>query len=140
MIPARSTPKKADTMAWDIESDSTKRKTLKATAGLSAVPAAEFWRDPAMPYVESRRACDSRACYKPHSHPTFSIGAVDEGNSLFTGADGGPTLLRAGTVIFIPADRVHACNPEPEKAWSYQMLHLDMAWLSAIREEYVKEA
>ncbi len=36
-----------------------------------------------MPYVETRRACASRACYKAHSHPTFSIGAVDQGNSIF---------------------------------------------------------
>jgi hypothetical protein len=42
----------------------------------------QFWRDPAMPCAESRRACRSRACYRPHSHPTFSIGAVDEGASV----------------------------------------------------------
>lgn len=51
---------------------------------------AEFWRDKALPYVESRRACDSRICYQEHSHPTFSIGAVDSGGSVFTGAPGGP--------------------------------------------------
>ena len=38
----------------------------------------EFWSDPRMPYVETRRACASRACYKAHSHPKFSIGAVDQ--------------------------------------------------------------
>lgn len=27
----------------------------------------EFWRDPALPWIESRRACHSRACYKAHS-------------------------------------------------------------------------
>ena len=25
----------------------------------------EFWSDPRMPYVETRRACASRACIKP---------------------------------------------------------------------------
>ena len=44
---------------------------------------AAFWRDPFLPHVESRRACHSRACYKPHSHPTFSIGAVDAGGSMW---------------------------------------------------------
>ncbi|MBE0594836.1 MAG: helix-turn-helix transcriptional regulator [Gemmatimonadales bacterium] len=48
-------------------------------------PTQAFWRDPALPFVESRRACRSRACYKPHSHPTYSIGAVDDGTSAFTG-------------------------------------------------------
>jgi AraC-like DNA-binding protein len=98
----------------------------------------QFWRDPAMPHVESRRACHSRACYKAHSHPTYSIGAVDEGVSLFTGASDGPVTLHAGTVVFIPAERVHACNPMPDSAWSYQMLHLDASWLHAVRQEYAR--
>ena len=59
----------------------------------------EIWRDPALPFVESRRACHSRACYKAHSHPTFSIGAVDAGLSWFTGAGDGkcPRPMDAGT-------------------------------------------
>ncbi|CAK9889277.1 MULTISPECIES: AraC family transcriptional regulator [Pseudomonas] len=94
-----------------------------------------FWRDPALPYVESRRACDSRACYKAHSHPTFSIGAVDLGCSVFTGAGKAQTRLFPGTLVFVPAHCVHACNPEPGLSWSYQMLHLDAAWLQALRME-----
>ena len=96
----------------------------------------QFWRDPAMPYAESRRACRSHACYKPHSHPTYSIGAIDDGGSRFTGAGDKPVILHPGTVIFIPAARVHACNPLPGSAWSYQMLHLDVAWLRTVRREY----
>ena len=37
----------------------------------------EFWTDPQMPYVETRRACQSRICYKSHSHSTFSNEAKD---------------------------------------------------------------
>lgn len=96
----------------------------------------EFWRDPAMPYAESRRACQSRSCYKPHSHPTFSIGSVDRGSSFFTGTGDRPVTLRQGTLVFVPATRVHACNPAPDTAWSYQMLHLDAVWLHAVRQEY----
>lgn len=92
---------------------------------------ARFWRDPAMPHVESRRACDSRACYRPHAHPTFSIGAVDAGTSVFTGAPGGPVALQPGTLVFVPPHRVHACNPAPDCAWSYQMLHIDAQWMRA---------
>lgn len=94
-----------------------------------------FWRDPALPFVESRKACQSRACYKPHSHPTFSIGAVDQGSSLFTGARQGQTRLLPGTLVFVPANCLHACNPEPGAFWSYQMMHLDAAWLEALRLE-----
>lgn len=98
-------------------------------------PTQQFWRDPALPYVDSRRACHSRACYRPHSHPTYSIGAVDEGASVFTGAPDGPMRLAPGTLVFVPAARVHACNPSPGLAWSYQMLHLDADWLRSVRHE-----
>ena len=92
----------------------------------------EFWRDAAMPHVESRRACRSRACYKPHSHPSFSVGAVDEGRSLFSGAGKAVTRLQPGSVVFVPPHQVHACNPEPGASWSYQMLHLDAGWVQAL--------
>ena len=66
-----------------------------------------FWHDPALPFVESRRACQSRACYRPHHHPTFSIGAVDEGTSIFTGAGDEPNwyslLIGAALAITIIA-------------------------------------
>ena len=84
---------------------------------------------------ESRRACHSRACYKAHSHPTFSIGAVDAGLSLFSGAAGGQARLTPGTLVLVPPQRVHACNPAPGYAWSYQMLHVDARWLSQLRLE-----
>lgn len=95
-------------------------------------PAPQFWRDPAMPHVESRRAWGSRACYRPHSHPTFSIGAVDEGTSLFTGAADGQVVLQPGSLVLVPPARVHACNPAPGRAWSYQMLHLEARWLQGV--------
>ncbi|MGY3299853.1 AraC-like DNA-binding protein [Pseudomonas sp. TE6288] len=98
-------------------------------------PSSEIWYEPAMPYVESRRACHSRACYKAHSHPSFSIGAVDAGSSRFTGAARGEERLTPGTLVFVPAQRVHACNPQPGQAWSYQMLHLDAEWLRKLRLE-----
>lgn len=96
---------------------------------------AEFWRDSSMNFVESRRACHSRACYKLHSHPTFSLGAVDAGSSVFTGATGDTWSLRPGMMVFIPAGAVHSCNPLPDQHWSYQMLHIDAAWLRALIAE-----
>jgi AraC-like DNA-binding protein len=96
---------------------------------------AEFWRDPKLPYVESRRACSSRVCYRPHSHSTWSIGAVDDGVSVFSGAGPATVTLRPGTLVFVPPLRVHACNPAPERAWSYQMLHLDADWVGEVMRE-----
>lgn len=89
-----------------------------------------FLRDPALPFVESRRAARSRACYRAHSHPTLSIGAVDGGESLFRHA-GGEVKLGAGDVVVIAPGVVHACNPRPGGDWSYQMLYLDAAWAGA---------
>ena len=96
---------------------------------LTAVPKAEFWREDALPFLESRRACRTVSCYKPHAHDAVSIGAVDEGHSIFTGASDGPVRLRAKSLVVIPAYRVHACNPV-EGRWSYQMLHVDSRWLA----------
>lgn len=87
-----------------------------------------FWRDPALPFVESRSALGSRACYRPHTHATYSIGVVDAGTSIFT-SGGRSVRLTAGALVAVPAGCVHACNPAPGGPWSYQMLHLDAAWL-----------
>lgn len=94
---------------------------------------ARYWFDPAMPYVESRCASDSGAAYLPHTHPTLSIGAVDGGHSLF-GTETESVRLAPGDVVVIPAGQVHACNPEPDARWSYQMLHLDPAWVGTVLE------
>ncbi|KAB8059924.1 AraC family transcriptional regulator [Janthinobacterium sp. FT14W] len=107
------------------------KKTIRRDPDVAMPGDTAFWRDPLLPHVESRRACHSRACYKPHSHPTFSIGAVDAGGSVFTGSHGRQSALRAGSLVLVPAGCVHACNPLPGMAWGYQMLHLDAQWLRA---------
>lgn len=96
-----------------------------------STPEAVFWRDPQLPFVESRRAVGSRACYRMHTHPTLSIGAVDVGNSLFS-SHGRSVRLTAGMLVVVPAHCAHACNPAPDTAWSYQMLHLDAAWAAQV--------
>ena len=96
--------------------------------------ARHFWRDPALPYVECRRATDSEACYLPHTHPTLSVGAVDAGCSVFS-CDGAETRLSKGDVVVIPPHRAHSCNPAPQGPWSYQMLYLDTAWVGTLLQE-----
>lgn len=94
-------------------------------------PEPAFWRDPALPFAEARRAQHSRACYRAHTHTTLSVGAVDAGSSTFS-SGGGHTRLGAGSLVIVPAGCVHACNPAPGQAWSYQMLHLDAAWAAEV--------
>lgn len=93
-----------------------------------------FWRSPALPFVESRRANDSAACYAPHAHATLSLGAVDDGQSVFSrGAQGTyRQRLTRGDVVLIPAGEVHSCNPEKDGRWSYQMLYLDEDWVRGV--------
>jgi hypothetical protein len=90
-----------------------------------------YWCDPQFPFVESRLASGSRACYVPHTHDTLSIGAVDGGHSNYA-CDGDHARLAPGSLVLIPARRVHSCNPDTESEWSYQMLHLDEAWARAV--------
>lgn len=107
---------------------------------MNAIPQTfEFWQDRRMPYVETRRSCFGRTCYKSHSHPTFSIGAIDEGNSVFQSSFGTAQKITAGTLVFVPAHVEHSCNPMPNQAWSYQMLHLDLAWLNQLYSEFQEQ-
>ncbi|MDO7468357.1 AraC family transcriptional regulator [Acinetobacter baumannii] len=107
---------------------------------MNAIPQTfEFWQDRRMPYVETRRSCFGRTCYKSHSHPTFSIGAIDEGNSVFQSSFGTAQKISAGTLVIVPAHVEHSCNPMPDQAWSYQMLHLDLAWLNQLYSEFQEQ-
>jgi len=90
-----------------------------------------FWRSAALPHVESRCANDSTACYAPHAHATLSLGAVDDGQSVFT-RDGQRQRLTRGDVVLIPAGVVHSCNPAKDDRWSYQMLYLDEDWIRGV--------
>jgi AraC-like DNA-binding protein len=90
-----------------------------------------FWRSPALPFVESRCANDSAACYAPHAHATLSLGAVDDGQSVFSQGVHRQRLTR-GDVVLIPAGEVHSCNPEKDGRWSYQMLYLDEDWVRGV--------
>lgn len=106
---------------------------------LAPCDAARYWFDPALPFAESRRACNSRANYLPHTHSTLSIGAVDGGHSVFT-CDRETLRLAPGAVVVVPAGQVHACNPLPDDRWSYQMLHVDADWADAVARESLGDA
>jgi len=85
--------------------------------------AARFWRDPALPWLEVRQAQASSAAYLPHTHPGFNLGLVDSGFSCFVCA-GQTQRIGPGSVVLIPPDAVHSCNPEDGGVWSYRMIHL----------------
>lgn len=91
----------------------------------------EFWHNEALPHLESRRSCQDSACYRPHTHDKFSIGLIDSGTTVFSGASGHPVPLAAADVILIPAGHVHACNPD-SGPWRYQMIQADQDWVGSL--------
>lgn len=91
----------------------------------------QFWRDPALPFVEARRVGDGReVCYGPHSHESFSIGVVTGGRSTYLNGHQWRELAAGATVLMNPG-AVHACNPIADERWSYLMLYVDLPWLQA---------
>ncbi|WP_051516774.1 AraC family transcriptional regulator [Herbaspirillum sp. RV1423] len=100
----------------------------------TVAPTIEFWRDPVLPYFEGRRAVGSVSCYAPHTHPTFSIGIVDAGASVFS-LPQRQTDIRPGDVVLIAANEVHSCNPVNRESWGYRMFHIDEAWLLKLLKE-----
>lgn len=92
-----------------------------------------FWRDPRMPHVELRRVEDGRkVCYAPHSHTQWSLGAITAGESTFRYRDD-EYRIRAGSLVLMNPDWVHACNPIDDRPWAYLMLYVDADWLTRLR-------
>ncbi|MEJ6549697.1 AraC family transcriptional regulator [Corynebacterium sp. USCH3] len=89
--------------------------------------APEFHRSTAIPSLELRRSCRENTCYRPHTHDVLSLGLIDEGTSVLTGALTGRVSLAPGDVVVIPPGHVHSCNPNTGR-WQYQMTHLDAVW------------
>lgn len=92
-----------------------------------------FWRDDALPFIEARFVEDGRkVCYSRHSHETFSIGAITAGHSTYLNGNAREQVA-AGAVVVMNPEEVHACNPVDDEAWSYRMLYVDLAWLTALQ-------
>jgi len=93
-----------------------------------------FWRDAALPFIESRTVEDGRrVCYARHSHETFSIGLIDSGASTYINGSH-QCRIEAGTLVLMNPGDVHACNPIQNQPWAYRMLYVDVGWLSELQD------
>ena len=91
-----------------------------------------FWRDAKMPYVEIRYIEDGHAVrYVPHSHQTWSVGAILSGESSFLCGDR-LHHVNEGDLVMMRPNEVHCCNPVLNSPWSYYMMHIDEQWLSDV--------
>ncbi len=105
------------------------------TLSAKQTSAAQFWRDPTLPFIEARSVQDgSRVCYDRHSHDTFSIGAITGGHSIYLNGKVQERVDVGAVVVVNPGD-VHACNPIGDKPWSYRLLYVDALWLSQLQHE-----
>lgn len=94
-----------------------------------------FWRDAALPFIESRTVVDGRCvCYARHSHETFSVGLIDSGSSTYINGRQ-QCRIDAGTLVLMNPGDVHACNPIENQPWAYRMLYLDAGWLADLQAE-----
>ncbi|WP_417504852.1 AraC family transcriptional regulator [Marinomonas gallaica] len=89
-----------------------------------------FWRDPQFPHIDLRYIADGHQVrYIPHSHEQWSIGVILKGQSSFLCGDRLHQVAQ-GDLVIMNAQEVHCCNPAPESAWSYYMMHIDCHWLA----------
>lgn len=92
----------------------------------------QFWRDPALPFIEARSIVDGRkVCYSLHAHAHFSIGVITAGNCTYINDDHQQAISQGTTVLMNP-QAVHACNPIDDQPWSYRMLYVDSQWLAEL--------
>ncbi|HKN02568.1 MAG TPA: AraC family transcriptional regulator [Buttiauxella sp.] len=92
----------------------------------------QFWRDTALPWLEVRNVLDGRTvCYAPHTHETFSIGAIVGGTSTYLN-EKTQIQIHAGAVVLMNPGVLHACNPVQDQPWAYRMFYFDSRWLNQL--------
>lgn len=97
-----------------------------------------FFRNPEIPYFESRYSQASSTCYGLHSHTTVSIGLIVSGQAVIEVANEKISINQGDIVMFNPG-QAHACNPLENKQWAYHMLYFDQAWWQQTVKELTAE-
>jgi len=87
-----------------------------------------FYRDMDLPYFELKECDTSQLSYKKHAHEEYSLGIVDKGKSSFW-YEGKYEEVSPKTIVFIPPNLVHSCNPQQADHWKYKMLFINTSWI-----------
>jgi AraC-like DNA-binding protein len=88
----------------------------------------QFYRDVDLPYFELKECDTSQLSYKKHTHEEYSLGIVNKGKSSFW-YEGKYEEVSPKTIVFIPPNLVHSCNPQQADHWKYKMLFINTAWI-----------
>ena len=86
-----------------------------------------------MPFAECRYSTSSARQFKPHMHKTFSVGAVDRGEVLYTAGTRQSSLV-PGALALINPEAIHSCNTLGANKRSYYMLYLDVDWCLQVQK------
>ena len=87
-----------------------------------------FYRDDILPFELKCSDTGSDLSYKKHAHEEYSLGIVNDGRSSFW-CGGSNNQIGPQSLVFIPGEVVHACNPQKEGPWKYKMLYLQAKWM-----------
>jgi len=90
----------------------------------------QFWRDPLLPGVELRLSTYREAVFRDHTHPTYSVGLIDDGSASFA-LQGQEHRAIADQLVVIGPHQPHSCRPDPDGVLAYRMFYLDPCWFSA---------
>lgn len=97
------------------------------------VSGVQFYRDKDLPFEIKLSDTISDLSYKKHSHEEYSLGIVNKGESSFW-CEGKLTEICQKTLVFIPNNIVHACNPNSDKPWKYKMIYVQPYWVKGFME------
>lgn len=98
----------------------------------------QFWRDPLLPGVELRLSTYREAVFRDHTHPTYSVGLIDDGSATFALLSREHRAI-AGQLVVIGPHEPHSCRPDPGSVLAYRMFYLDSFWLSAVGDASLPE-
>lgn len=80
--------------------------------------------------IEMKKCTNSIHSSKAHFHNEISIGLIEKGSTQ-TEINGNTFELHEKTLLIIPPDLAHKCNPYDCKNWSFRMLYLTREWFKS---------
>lgn len=89
----------------------------------------QFWRDPLLLGVELRLSTYREAVFRDHTHPTYSVGLIDDGSAAFA-LLGQEHRAIVGQLVVIGPHEPHSCSPDPGSVLAYRMFYLHPRWFS----------
>lgn len=113
------------------------KTSLPPKPGDNATPNIRFWRDPAMPWLEARKAVDADCPFDRHTHRRYSVGAEEKGRThMYHGGldlEAGP-----GDLLLFDPGVVHGCSPVAGPL-SYRIFYIGADWFRSLACEVMGE-